>query len=69
MSDPLTAARLKLADATARMREAERVSSEANRERCSATNALNEAQREFDKTVDAVRKESAVYGTDWSAKR
>lgn len=69
MTDPLTTARLKVEDATARVQRAERSRSEASREHTSATNALNEAQKEFDATVEKIRAESATLGSNWGQRR
>lgn len=69
MTDPLNAARLKVSDAAARLRTADRAYSDASREQTSARNALNEAQKEFDAAVEKVRGEAASVGTDWGRSR
>ena len=69
MSDPLDQARLKVNDALARKRAADRACSDSNREQTNALNALNEAQKEFDIVVDKIRRESATLDSDWGQRR
>lgn len=69
MSEPALSTQLQhlLADlqkANERLARADQAYGEANRERCSALNAANALQQEFDKLVAKVRT-TAPQDTDW----
>ncbi len=65
----LSAAEQELREATEHMASMQRVFDNASRERTSAVNRLNEAQKEFDAAVERTRKVSTVQGSDWHHRR
>lgn len=64
----LQQAEIELEKATEHYQTALSATSAARSRECSALNALNEAQRAFDKLVEA-KKSSALHGSDWHRKK
>lgn len=65
----LKAAQNELEEAIAAVQEAEKAVEEANRLACERRNRLNEAQKQFDDAVAAMRRRGALPASEWSARR